>query len=229
MTPQLPPPGPNVRPESLAPTAAPWLSSNQRRIPDIDALRGFALCGILFVNIPQITGINAALAVDELDPVGVILDHLVHDRFHPIFAYLFGVSFGLLLHSAARRTECPRLALTVRLLGLGAIGIAHHQLQPGEALLPYALIGTFVLVPASFLPRLLVLAAGALGTVAGVTIAGGGIPLIPGLFLLGIATTAYDIPETLEWRGRQLAVLFTVIVPAAACATIWSMRVGYNN
>jgi uncharacterized protein len=61
-----------------------------------------------------------------------------------------------------------------------------------------------------------------LGVVA--TLAAGltfnGFFIIPGVFLLGMAVAEYGIPDTLERRGRQLAVAFAVAVPLAA-AMAW--------
>lgn len=50
--------------------------------------------------------------------------------------------------------------------------------------------------------------------------------LIPGLFLLGMAACWYGVPETLDRRGRQLAVLFAVAVPVAGLAGWWQLAAG---
>ncbi|MEV4560818.1 DUF418 domain-containing protein [Kitasatospora sp. NPDC049285] len=194
------------------------------RIDDLDALRGFALCGILLVNVPQLTRMPGAVEPGRLHPVREALDLTVQYRFFPIFSFLFGLSFALFFDSAAARTGFPFPVVARRLLALGLLGAAHQLLHPGEALLPYAIAGLLVLLPTARLPRPAPLYAGAALTLAGCTLAGGGLALIPGLFLLGSATARYGIAETIAARTRQLTVVFALAAPAAVAATVWQHR-----
>lgn len=170
------------------------------RIQALDALRGFALCGIIFINIPQTMDMLPSVA---RAPEGLRL--FVLGRFYPIFYLLFGVGFGIFLRSAARRTTKPRLLLLRRLLALAVFGALHHLLQPGEVLLPFAIAGLLVLLPLSYAPARVNLVAGAVLTVAGVLIAVGGFGILPGLFVLGFALAQLRVPETLPGRPARLA------------------------
>ena len=86
--------------------AAPDVSTPGRRIAELDVLRGFALCGILVVNIlQQLVG----------PPFPLAIDLLFVERFLSLFALLFGVGFGLFLERAAARTARPRVVLARRL------------------------------------------------------------------------------------------------------------------
>jgi uncharacterized protein len=193
-----------------------------RRITALDALRGFALCGILLVNIPdQITRMVSYDAAHHTYPIPAFLDLFIHQRFFPVFSFLFGLSFAIFLESATRRSSHPRLLLARRLVALGLLGLAHQQLHPGEALLPYAIIGLLILLPASWLPTWVVLPAGLLGLVASVTLASGGYASIPALFLLGLAVARQGIARTLDRRTGQLAVTLALAVPAVAAAEWW--------
>ncbi|UJB40627.1 DUF418 domain-containing protein [Streptomyces sp. A1-5] len=192
-----------------------------RRIRALDALRGFALCGILLVNIPQITAMAFGPRPGELHPVRAFLDLAVQERFFPIFSFLFGISFALFLDGAARRSDRPRLLLVRRLIALGLLGAAHQLLHPGEALTPYAIFGLLVLLPATWLPTPLVLAAGGGLTLASVTLASGGLVTIPGLFLLGLAVARLGVPRALEQRTGTLVAVLAVAAPAAAAALWW--------
>ncbi|GAA3750836.1 putative membrane protein YeiB [Spinactinospora alkalitolerans] len=154
---------------------------------------------------------------------------LVDGRFMPIFAFLFGIGFALFLESAAAGTGRPRLPLVRRLAALAAIGALHQMLYPGEVLLSYAVVGLVVLLPASFLPRALVLAGGVIGSVLGVTVTSGGLPLVPGLFLLGLAAARYRVPQELEGRGRQVAIAFAVSLAAAVPAAVWHYGEVWNT
>ncbi|MFE3652291.1 DUF418 domain-containing protein [Streptomyces sp. NPDC059152] len=211
----------NSTPAPPAPAPAP----GRHRIRALDALRGFALCGILLVNVPQITDMRFGPSTGGLHPVRALLDLTVQERFFPIFSFLFGISFALFLDGAARRSDRPRLLLVRRLAALGVLGAAHQLLHPGEALTPYAVIGLIVLLPATWLPTPLVLGAGAALTLASVTLASGGIPTIPGLFLLGLAGARLGLPRALEHRTGRLAAVLAVTAPLAAAAVWWQYAI----
>jgi len=85
-----------VRPK----TSPERLSDPKARIVALDALRGFALCGILIVDIWQ------TLRMRELP---YAIGFLFHSRFFVIFSLLFGIGFGLFLDSAKSRSDRPRL------------------------------------------------------------------------------------------------------------------------
>ena len=126
----------------------------------------------------------------------------------------------MFLDTAAARARHPRLVLLRRLVVLGALGIAHQQLHAGEALTPYAIFGVLVLLPASWLSRRIVLPLAVVALVAGVLL-GGGMLLIPALFLLGLTAVRYGVVETLPRRRMQIAVLFSIAAAAAIPAAVW--------
>ncbi|MGY1943783.1 DUF418 domain-containing protein [Nocardia asiatica] len=197
------------------------------RIEELDAVRGFALCGILVVNIWQITGMVATDGSGVVIPLRHVLSVVFEGRFFPIFSFLFGIGFALLMDTAAERSERPRLVLIRRLLALAVVGLVHQQFQPGEALLPYALAGLLILVPASALPNWVVLLAGLAGTFGVALALGGGLALVPGLFLLGSATARAGIVDTLDERGWQIGAVFVLALPAAILAGRWEYRTPY--
>ncbi|MFE7746552.1 DUF418 domain-containing protein [Nocardia sp. NPDC057455] len=197
------------------------------RIQELDAVRGFALCGILVVDIWRIADMAVTDGSGVVIPVRHVLSVTFEGRFFPIFSFLFGIGFALLLDDAAERSERPRLVLIRRLLALGVIGSVHQLFQPGEALLPYALAGLVILLPASALPNWVVLVAG-LACTLGVALAlGGGLALVPGLFLLGLATARGGIVDTLDERVWQIAAVFAIALPAAIAAGMWEFRTPY--
>ena len=183
------------------------------RVEALDALRGFALCGIIFINIPQTMDMTA-----DLSRVPEVLRVFVLGKFYPIFFLLFGLGFGLFLRSAERRTSRPRVPMTRRLLALAVLGALHHLLQPGEVLLPFAITGLVVLLPLSWAPARVNLVVGALLTVGGVLVGVGGLGVLPGLFVLGFALAQFGFVETVERRTRGLAVAVVGFAVLAAGA-----------
>lgn len=210
---------PAIEPATQLSSRPPKVTS---RIVALDVLRGFALTGIIFVNVEPVTHFGEALdpvAVTLSDPSGW-LQLFVQQRFFPLFSLLFGISFSLLVASAARRGANPRVVLARRLLVLLPLGVAHQVFQPGEALAPYAVVGLLVLLPSTWMPRWLVTGGGVVAFLVALLGFGGGIALIPGLFLLGSALVRYGVVDRMEGSARVPLVLFGLFTVAAVPAFI---------
>jgi uncharacterized protein len=123
------------------------------RIHDVDALRGFALLGILIVNITfAASGYPIHVIKDPAYSSG--LDHAVHwlssafvdMKFYLLFSFLFGYSFQLQMEAASRAGAAFKLRMLRRLGGLFVIGWLHMIfLITGDILTVYALIGLVLL------------------------------------------------------------------------------------
>jgi uncharacterized protein len=123
------------------------------RIQDIDALRGFALLGILIVNITfAASGFPIHLAKDPAYDSWI--DHTVHwlssafvdMKFYLLFSFLFGYSFQLQLEAAQRAGAAFRPRMLRRLGGLFVLGVLHGLfLITGDILSVYAIIGLVLL------------------------------------------------------------------------------------
>lgn len=149
------------------------------RLDVLDAMRGFALCGILLINLPHM----AWLMVSD-EPVRGVRDGglstllwwvqmlLVNGNMRGLFSLLFGASMLLFLAKAekgrATRAEANLLMLR-RLFWLFVFGVADMTLLlwPGDILGIYAIAGLIVLPFATARPR--TLAIGALITIVGVS------------------------------------------------------------
>ncbi|WP_433116759.1 DUF418 domain-containing protein [Micromonospora sp. CA-246542] len=186
------------------------------RIGALDALRGFALCGILIINIyQQVVFRGEAAGTSSQLPEAVQL--LFYERFYPIFSILFGVGFGIFLRRAATRTTRPRVVLARRLVVLLLIGLAHFVVHPGEALTAYALAGLLVLLPLSYLGGRAALVVAVLLLLVGAQLVVGYGP-IPGLLALGYALAELGVPAALDRRVARVATAFVVL---AALAVTW--------
>ncbi|MBB3052419.1 putative membrane protein YeiB [Prauserella isguenensis] len=180
--------------------------SHNVRIDELDVLRGFALCGILVVNIYQQVVFAEAYRPADM-PLGVQL--LFYERFLPIFAVLFGVGFGIFFARAAARTDRPRLVLARRLLVLFVMGAVHFAFHPGEVLTAYGALGLVVLLPMSYLRGRTALVVAIVLLFLGSQLILGYGP-IPGLLTLGYALAMLGAPEALAARTGRIAVGFGV-------------------
>ena len=120
----------------------------------IDALRGFALFGILLVNIQSFlygaTNPIGYLAVDAgwLDRVVLFSTAaFVNLKFMPLFAMLFGAGFSLLYEKLRTRTLEPRKVYRRRMLFLFVFGILHGVFfYFGDITQMYAVAGLVLLL-----------------------------------------------------------------------------------
>jgi uncharacterized protein len=132
-----------------------------RRIDDLDALRGFALFGILVVNIGAFASgyYGVGLADPAFDgPLDRFMLGLVRTlfetKFYLLFSFLFGYSFSLQMASAQRAQHAFVPRYLRRSLGLLLLGIGHALLWfHGDILLTYALIGVVLLRLRGLAPR----------------------------------------------------------------------------
>jgi uncharacterized protein len=130
----------------------------------LDALRGFALLGVLAANMISFSG--ALIAHTDTSRAASVaafgLDWLVHGKFYSIFSLLFGVGFALQIARIEARGES--LILYVRRLAiLFLIGLAHLVfLYRGDILVLYALVGLVLILCRRLDSRLLPALAAAL-------------------------------------------------------------------
>ncbi len=140
------------------------------RISDIDALRGFALLGILLVNSAAMasawygSGLHDPAYGGSVDAfVRGLISALFETKFYLLFSFLFGYSFTLQLASADREGAAFAPRFLRRLLGLALFGIGHAVLLfQGDILFTYALLGLLLLGLRHLTPRSAVILAMAL-------------------------------------------------------------------
>lgn len=138
------------------------------RIELLDALRGFALLGILLANILYWSGWvlmtedqRIALAGTDVTAWQYRFHHLVVDgKFYTIFSMLFGVGFALQLARLTAKGRAGLLIFRRRVLILLAVGLIHSWLiWDGDILTLYALLGLILPAFCRWTDRHLLLAA----------------------------------------------------------------------
>ena len=134
-------------------------TGDSERLDVLDAMRGFALGGILLLNLASFSGVAfmtpemmAASPTAAFDlPVAGLTIWLGYGKFYSLFSLLFGIGFSLQLEAAGRRGDTQLRVFRRRLLVLLAIGAVHLYIWEGDILFLYALVG-FLLVPLRRVP-----------------------------------------------------------------------------
>lgn len=109
------------------------------RIELLDVLRGFALIGVLYVNMhnfgsDEVTGTAHSVA-------HFFMEALFESKFFSLFSLLFGIGFAIQLRRAeARATPLFRIYWR-RLVSLFAFGWIHALIYPGDIVRLYAVLG----------------------------------------------------------------------------------------
>jgi len=124
-------------------------NSLQKRQALPDQLRGFALLGIIVVNMPFLAVSNVGtweLQLSNLSDkvVAFLIVALAQGKFYLLFAFLFGYSLTLILKSRSAASTNRYLR---RLAGLAILGAGHAYLFfIGDILMSYALLGIVLLL-----------------------------------------------------------------------------------
>jgi uncharacterized protein len=120
----------------------------------LDALRGWALAGVLLANMVGFIGFGIASEPERVTAIGsylndiaeLLVEWLVVGKFYSLFSMLFGIGFAVQLARLQQRGEgVPRYVRRLAMLFL--IGLAHlFLLWLGDILALYALMGGVLLL-----------------------------------------------------------------------------------
>jgi uncharacterized protein len=219
------------------------------RIVELDALRGFALLGILLVNIGQFASTFHGIGLpdpffdglsDRLTAFTVIW--LLGLKFYLIFSFLFGYSFAVQMRAAERAGVSFAPLFLRRQAALWLVGVLHAVLLfHGDILTTYALLGVALLLLSKRGDRgLLRLAGWLIGGTAALWALLGGVALLaqPDLDLASSLERAFaamrayrDTPASviaqhvseLSWVGANLV---TVQAPCALAMFLVGLVLG---
>ncbi|MCL2415137.1 MAG: DUF418 domain-containing protein [Bacteroidales bacterium] len=124
----------------------------RERVGSIDAIRGFALLGILIVNMIAFSG-PPGIYFSLVSTSGTwtnfwdiaasnFISFFVQGKFYTIFAFLFGLGFAIFYERAKEKTGKPIRLFYKRLLILLLIGLIHaFFVWSGDVLVYYAVLG----------------------------------------------------------------------------------------
>jgi len=179
-----------------------------KRIDTLDYLRGFALLGIILVNIPALLWINPPETSIDI-AYNRFLTLFVEGKFFSIFSFLFGVGFYIFISRAMAKNNNANLLFIRRMIILLLIGLVHFYFQPGEALTVYAIFGLIALPFYKVRKEINV----TIGLILLAVTAFYGIKIampFP-LILLGLAAGQYRIFEKIN-DNRKSIFIFTIIM-----------------
>lgn len=132
--------------------------SKNSRIESVDALRGFALLGVIIANIPVA---NSEVISGGYDSISKFLTYILVDKkFITIFSILFGFGFHIQIKRVNKKNINFKKYFVIRMLLLFIIGIIHsYGIWNGDIIMSYAFGGLFLLLIKNFtLKKLLITA-----------------------------------------------------------------------
>jgi uncharacterized protein len=145
-------------PALAAPPAEARPVADTERLPLLDALRGFALCGVFISNTYMWFGGRFLMTRAQMEATmaqASVLDtvmmrttaFLVFGKFITLFAFLFGLGFSVQMGRAEQRGASIVPLYSRRMGALLAIGLAHlFLLWFGDILTAYAVLGFMLLL-----------------------------------------------------------------------------------
>lgn len=134
----------------MSPSSASGALPVSERLPTLDILRGFALMGILIMNMPGFSSSFFAEADGShlwTSPVDQLAEQareaLFSGKFNSMFSLLFGIGFTIQYTRMQQRDPARATRLYLRRLAvLFAFGVIHAWVfWPGDVLHTYALLG----------------------------------------------------------------------------------------
>lgn len=121
----------------------------KERIIEIDIIRGIAILGIFFVNLPEML-VAPMVSIKYMGMDGwvrLIYNMLIQTKFYTIFSFLFGLGFYIFMSRAEARGDKMYKLFFRRLFFLFIFGGIHFILfWHGDILNTYALIGIWLLL-----------------------------------------------------------------------------------
>lgn len=184
-------------------------TERNKRIDILDYLRGFALLGIILVNILPLLSVKPPSPHSPDAGYQRFLYLFIEGRFYPIFSFLFGVGFYLFISRANAKGEYGYLLFLRRILALFVFGFVHLLFHPGEALTVYASCGLMIL-PFFKIKKEVNLVLGGIVLIVLAIFAAKVFMALP-LILLGLAAGQYQVFEDISQKIRKVAI-FTVIM-----------------
>jgi uncharacterized protein len=137
---------------------------NNSRITNLDFIRGFALLGILVMNViafglPITAATNSSThgINDILDWIILVVSSVFFEyKMMGLFSMLFGVGIMIFLENAKKKTSKPKTLAIWRTFLLFCFGLAHLSIWEGDVLAPYAICAFLLIIFPDFKKPILI-------------------------------------------------------------------------
>jgi uncharacterized protein len=144
-----------MSPNNQTAVAGPAPVDPRQRIEAVDMVRGFALFGVLLVNMFNF-GAYSIIWTEPADEIAFsVMRFFFETKSWRLFAFLFGFGFALqMIRATEHGSEFAPVYLR-RLIILFAIGAGHAMIYRGDILMHYAELGLLLILFRNAPPRLL--------------------------------------------------------------------------
>lgn len=197
-------------------------TEGNKRIDILDYLRGFALLGIILVNILPLL----AVKVPEPGSADAIYQRFlflfVEGRFYTLFSFLFGVGFYLFISRANAKGKNGYILFLRRVAALFILGWFHVKFHPGEALTVYAVTG-LLLLPFYKVKKEINLAIGIL-LLIGLSMMTSKLFMVVPLILLGITAGQYRLFEGLAGKVKKVVIVTALLLIVSITGLIYQYQ-----
>ncbi|MCM3766783.1 DUF418 domain-containing protein [Neobacillus niacini] len=193
-----------------------------RRIDVLDYLRGFALLGIILVNMGPLLLVKVPETASPDATYWRFLYLFVEGRFYTIFTFLFGVGFYIFITRANMKGKNGFLLFLRRAAILYLIGSVHVRFHPGEALTVYAICG-LLLLPFYKVHKVINLVAGFILLVV-FGLVSFKLFIVAPVMLLGIAAGQFRVFEVIPNNIRKIAVFTGIMLVLSVAGLIYQYK-----
>ncbi|WHZ03613.1 DUF418 domain-containing protein [Neobacillus sp. YX16] len=197
-------------------------TEGNKRIDILDYLRGFALLGIILVNILPLL----AVRMPEPGSADAIYQRFlflfVEGRFYTLFSFLFGVGFYLLISRANSKGKNGYVLFLRRIAALFILGWFHVKFHPGEALTVYAVTG-LLLLPFYKVKKEINLGIALIILIALSFMAFKLFMVVP-LMLLGITAGQYRLFEDLAEKLKKVSIFTALLLIVSIAGLIYQYQ-----
>lgn len=193
-----------------------------KRIDILDYLRGFALLGIILVNILSLLTIKVPEPGSADSIYQQFLFLFVEGRFYTLFSFLFGVGFYLFISRANAKGKNGYVLFLRRIVALFILGWFHVKFHPGEALTVYAITG-LLLLPFYKVKKEINLGI-ALILLIVLSMMAFKLYMVVPLMLLGIAAGQYRLFEGLGKKIKKVSIFTALILIVSIAGLIYQYQ-----
>ncbi|MEH7490618.1 DUF418 domain-containing protein [Neobacillus niacini] len=197
-------------------------TESTERIEVLDYLRGFALLGIILVNILPLLAVKVPEQGTADAYYQRFLYLFVEGRFYTLFSFLFGVGFFLFISRANAKGKKGYVLFLRRVAALFILGWFHVKFHPGEALTVYSITG-LLLLPFYKVKKENNLAIGLILLIV-LSIMASKLFMVVPLMLLGISAGQYRLFEGVAGNVKKVLICTALLLIVSITGLVYQYQ-----